>query len=599
MSFFSQMARLERKAERWPRRCLIFAVVLSAGCFGPWLVIHFSHLWQREHYQFFPMMLLAVAGLTYGCWKNAQQQGLSFETLKLSTPLFVLAVLTFSAALWLNSPWLAFLTMITVLWAVLRNIPFGVSSAAPLLVLLPLPFAMDGELVHGLQRISSRGASALLDLVSIQHLMSGNVLEVSDKNFFVEEACSGIGSVYLLVASAAVYASWRQLRLLVTIPLLLSAVFWAVAGNTFRIFAVAWAHEKLQLDLSSGTLHDTLGSATYLTSLLLLIMTEQVLLFLFEPVGVDPTSRASDTKTRILATAVGRFWDQRTLIDPEIRIRNFFTHGVSGFRVTRGLFIVILMMLFSLGCAGNLWRFWPKLQVSSRAALARFVSAGADSSKTIENAPTSVVAPMLQLNPAILSPISGLAYVSESPASGTMENPADATETEPALDRRSATQRLEWDLRFAETPVMLIITGPCRMNEATVLAQRDPDRSGTDSWAVTETTSAPIPDIANDLPLVLEQTLKKGPIEFRHELTAEFTQTGSPMPMYESGSISGIRQQLSERIGSVSSVREDWYWRVTLRFESDRPVVPSVRPSRVTLFGDILRILREHWRRSE
>jgi hypothetical protein len=206
---------------------------------------------------------------------------------------------------------------------------------------------------------------------------------------------------------------------------------------------------------------------------------------------------------------------------------------------------------------------------------------------------------MLQLNPAILSPISGLAFISGGTASGALGNPADATEVEPALDRFSATQRLAWAFQFAETPVMLIIDGPYRLNDATVSAQRDQDRGGTDSWAVTETTLAPIANIANDQSVVLDQMLKKGPTEFRHELTAEFTQIGSPIPMDESSSMSVIRHQLADKIGSESSSREDWFWRAKLRFESNRPVVSSVRSSRVTLFGDILQILLEHWRKPE
>lgn len=361
MSVLSQIARLESKAERWPRRFLIFAVVLFGGCFGPWLFIHFSHLWRREHYQFFPMLLLAVGGLSYGNWKNAQQRGQSFKTLKLSAPLLALAALTFSAALWLNSPWFAFLATITVLWVVFRNLPFGCSSIAPLFVLLPIPFSMDGDLVHGLQRISSSGASALLDMAAIRHLMSGNVLEVSDRNFFVEEACSGIGSVYLLVASAAIYAAWRQLRLVVSIPLLISSAFWAVAGNTFRIFCVAWAHEEMQLDLSSGVIHDGLGATTYLISLLLLVMTEQMLLFVFEPVPLQPKTEMALEVRRRFANTIGTFWNRRTVMNPEIRIARFFEYGLSGFRVTPGLFSVLLIILLSVGCAGNIWRFWPEL----------------------------------------------------------------------------------------------------------------------------------------------------------------------------------------------------------------------------------------------
>ncbi len=606
MSVLSQIARLESKAERWPRRFLILAVLLSAACFGPWLVIHFSHLWRREHYQFFPMMLLAVVGLSYASWRNAQQQGKSFETLKFGTPWFAMAALTFSAALWLNSPWLAFLTTITVLWAVFRNVPFGSSSIAPLFVLLPLPFSMDGELVHGLQRISSRGASALLDLVSIRHLMSGNVLELSDKTFFVEEACSGIGSVYLLLASAAIYASWRQLRLVVTIPLLLSAVLWAVAGNTFRIFCVAWAHENLHRDLSSGSSHDILGSVTYLISLLLLIMTEQALLFVFEPVGATASQNVTDKSARSMAMAVGRFWDRRTLMDPEIRIKKFLTIGVSGFRVTRALFIVLVLIFLSLGCAGNIWRFWPELLAVSRAAFPSVAAAADESSRVPEAAPASVIAPLMRLTPNLLNQISELAVVSQVPPVAIDVQPphlpVDAPATEPSEagsspGSRSAAGHVQWNLQLSETPVMLIIEGPCRsVNSAAYANTRDDDHSGMHEWTVIESTTAAVADIASDLPVVREQILQHRQTEFCHELTAEFSQTGSPIPMIESGTLSGIRHELSEAIRSKSSAREEWFWRVTLRFKSDRPIESSVRPSRMAVFGDILKAFLAHWR---
>jgi exosortase len=421
MSVAIQIARLERKADRWPRLFLFLAVVLFAGCFGPWLYTHFSHLWQREHYQFFPMMLVAVAGLSYGCWTNAEQQGQSLNTLKLSIPLLVLSVLTFAGAIWLNSPWLAFLTTIIILWTVLRNIPFGTSSIAPLIVLLPLPFAMDGEVVHGLQRISSRGASALLDLASIPHLMSGNVLEVSDKNFFVEEACSGIGSVYLLLASAAIYASWRQLRLIVTIPLLLSAVFWAVAGNTFRIFSVAWAHENLQLDLSSGSLHDLLGSATYLMSLLLLIMTEQALLFAFDPLQVPAQEKRSTPKIETLVNTLAAFWDQRTRMDPELRIQKFLERGLSGYRVTRGAFVLVLLFFFSLGSVANLWWFWPDLTAIASTGVSGGHLFAADESGSL-----AAQVPILKPQPEVPESVNGLHFESQALATTTSSQQAES-----------------------------------------------------------------------------------------------------------------------------------------------------------------------------
>ncbi|APZ94881.1 exosortase [Fuerstiella marisgermanici] len=368
VSVFRPLLQLEAKVNRRTKLYTFVALILFVVCFGPWLQVYFGHLWRREHYQFFPMMLIAVAVISHDCWKVAADRGCSFEILKFSAPLFGLATVVFGGALWLGSPWLAYLATLLILWTIARNIPFGSSTIAPLFVLLPLPFSMDGELVHGLQRVSSRGASALLDMAAIRHLMSGNILEVSGKKFFVEEACSGIGSVYLLLASAAVYASWRQLRFVVAVPLLLSAIFWAVAGNTFRIFCVAWAHAYLQFDLSSGILHDILGAATYLMSLLLLMMTEQALLFVFEPINTPTIPNASETKRQRLAGNLGRIWDRLTTMDPGIRLRK---KQPSGLRMTRGRFVAVLILFFAVGCVGNVWRFWPSMLSTSQIVLDR------------------------------------------------------------------------------------------------------------------------------------------------------------------------------------------------------------------------------------
>jgi exosortase/archaeosortase family protein len=477
---------------------------------------------------------------------------------------------------------------------------------------------LDGELVHGLQRVSSRGASALLDLASIRHLMSGNVLELSSKNFFVEEACSGIGSVFLLLASVAVYASWRQLRLVVTIPLLVSSVFWAVAGNTFRIFSVAWAHENLQLDLSSGSQHDLLGTGTYLMSLVLLFMTEQALLFLFEPIGPTVSPKASDTKTQTLAVTMSLLWDDLTTMDSEVRMERLLSRHVSGFRVTYDRFIALLILFFCLGCAGNIGSCWPTIMASVQEYPAALGVTESKPMPVVSPVPSSVLSPFYRLTPNTLARISGLSVVSPAaavttltdqaaPANGVQSAETAASDYPQRLEMKanglvagekdSGIHRLEWALEFAETPVLLIINGPHRVDDARLLTSRKiGDHGEVDKWITTESASVPLADVANDLPVLLDQTLKNSSGQFRHELTAEFTQVASLMPMDELGSLSAMQRQFSPGISGEDTDKGQWYWRFTLRFESDRPVPSAVRPSRLAVFESILKALLEHWR---
>lgn len=589
MSVLSQIARLEVKAERWPRLFFFLAAILSAGCFGPWMFIHLSHLWRREHYQFFPMLLLAVLVLMKSRWADARPEASKTIVLKLSTPLLFTSVIALVAAFWLNSPWMGYLSSVLMLLLIFRNVPFGRSAVAPLFVLLPLPFALDGELVHGLQRVSSRGASALLDSVGIQHLMSGNVLELPDKTFFVEEACSGIGSVYLLLASAAVFASWKQLRLVVSVPLLTAAVGWAVAGNTFRIFAVAYAHDRHQFDLSEGTRHDLLGSATYLVSLILLLMTEQALLFLLEPVGAMASSESSGSRLRQLAVSVGRLWDRITYTDPELRAQRYLEQGISGFRMSTALFLVTIANLLFFGCVANAWHFRSDLvQLAARYKPELFAKFQA---QTISEMPTDLVMqPFEKLEPVVFDRIGGLSTNEPATPVSPVDSAIPGTHSSVSIE-----QTKSWMFQFAESPVRLTITGPYRSDEgrSAISSEQDP------SWTIMETTTVPVEDIANEVPIILDRVFRNGESTFRHEFSAEFTQTGAPLPMFAGESLKSVRQQLSDKLQDSSSLREQWHWKLQLTFESSVPVESSLRPSRVALFGDILKATLAHWRSPE
>lgn len=599
MSVLSQIAKLELKAERWPRLLFFLAVILSAGCFGPWMFVHLSHLWRREHYQFFPMLLLAVLVLMRSRWAESRPDGSKRIELKLSTPLLLIAVIAMATALWLNSPWMGYLSSVLMLLLVFRNVPFGRSAVAPLLVLLPLPFALDGELIHGLQRVSSRGASALLDSVGIQHLMSGNVLELPDKTFFVEEACSGIGSVYLLLASAAIFASWKQLRLVVSVPLLGAAIGWAVAGNTFRIFAVAYAHDRHQLDLSEGTRHDLLGSATYLVSLILLLMTEQALLFLMEPVGAPAPSESSGSRLRQLAASVGRLWDCITYADPELRARRYLERGISGFRLSAAQFLGTIAILLLCGCVANAWHFRSDL-VQLAAKYKPELVAKFQSSPPVSEMPTELVMqPFKRLEPFVFDRIGGLSVTSLSGNPEKVGSPAIPADVAPALntvsntlDQNSIEQSKAWTFQFAESPVQLTITGPIRSDEDRSLVSSEHDAA----WTIMETTAVPVEDIANDTPIILDRVFRNGASTFRHEFSAQFTQTGAALPMFAGESLKSVRQQLSDKLRDSSSAQEQWHWRLQLTFESSVPVEGSLRPSRLALFGDILKATLAHWR---
>ena len=265
---------LERRAVRFPKVAILLFSFSFVACFGPGIGVQFQHLRERPHYQFYPTMLPFLLGIGLSRWNEARDIGLPFKSLRVHIPLLLACIVSGAAAIWLFSPWLGFFSAICLLLLLSRNVPLLSSAVWPLLLLLPVPLSMDLELVHGLQRLSSSNASALLDIAAVPHVMAGNVVEVKDRTFFVEESCSGKGSAFLLLASAAVYGVWKELRFVTLFPLLVASVGWAVAANTVRIFLVAWSHVTLNIDLSIGTPHEILGVVTYLVALLMTVLTE-------------------------------------------------------------------------------------------------------------------------------------------------------------------------------------------------------------------------------------------------------------------------------------------------------------------------------------
>ena len=262
-----------------------------AGILGPGLLLvrHFYWLARKEHYQFFPVLLIAIGWLISKRFALVPSRERSQIVGKVQ---FALAMGLLFISAWHHSPWCAALSVFVLGHALIRlsNTNRHVSHAWWLFALLiPLPLRLDHEIVIFLQRVSSRVASRFLDAVGVLHMMNGNVLEFSDRRFFVEEACSGINSVFVLFAATAVYAVWTRLRLIQSAALFAAAVFWSTAMNSVRIAAIGSSHAWFNLDLSSGWPHAFTGLVLYAITLGLMWSAIHAVLFLFSPVSDEGT----------------------------------------------------------------------------------------------------------------------------------------------------------------------------------------------------------------------------------------------------------------------------------------------------------------------
>jgi exosortase len=87
----------------------------------------------------------------------------------------------------------------------------------------------------------------------------------------VAEACSGIRSLFSLLALGALYAYFTQPNKIKAVILFLSTIPIAIAGNVFRITVTALGAHLVSIEFAEGPLHEISGMIVFVFSLLLLL----------------------------------------------------------------------------------------------------------------------------------------------------------------------------------------------------------------------------------------------------------------------------------------------------------------------------------------
>ena len=230
----------------------------------PTLIPYFYEMWgsenDRQWYRYFPFVFVAVIALVHGRWdKRFYPPRTSLHWSMVAVGL----VLLFASAL-LQFPWFAavgFFLIASVCVTVMRG-PRDSSLivlAVPLMMLVQLPFNTGKELVLYLQRITTFLASVMLDFCGAPHAVSGNSIQLSERNLFVAEACSGIQSVFTLAFLACLLIAFYRRRIwLVPIYLVISLIL-AVSANVIRVTIVALGDVWFEHDLATGWRHEMVG----------------------------------------------------------------------------------------------------------------------------------------------------------------------------------------------------------------------------------------------------------------------------------------------------------------------------------------------------
>ncbi len=301
--------------------------------FAPSIIAYYAHLWRLPHYQFFPFALLAAYDLARRAVRTSTSLGGGGSRL-VGVGVLLAAYLVLAIGLLLGSPWLGTVAAVPAVaveaWrrGGLRAWRALGPAALMLLVTLRPPLNADTHFIAALQRITTSLADRLLDALGVLHNVAGNVIEIPGRRLFVEEACSGVNSLFAALACTWAYLLYRPRRPFVWVVLTASVPAWVMFSNVLRVTTVAVLRSRWNLPVDESPWHDLLGYAVFLCTAGLLLATDQLLRFYaavlppsdFADRGVDALASSSASPSNVPSESPHVAAGRRSRLGPAVAI---------------------------------------------------------------------------------------------------------------------------------------------------------------------------------------------------------------------------------------------------------------------------------------
>jgi len=194
-----------------------------------------------------PLLILGIAGVLLGCWYEAALRplgGLGTE---------------FTCAVGL---WTCVLGFFLAVAGSTRTRAFAFPIAY-LVFAIPLPISFSDHLTLPLRGWVSAAAAGLIRGAGVAVFREGNILHLAGVSFGVDDACSGIRSLWVLAAGAVALAYLMRCGKARGLALLAAAIPAALCVNVLRVVVSALLAARFGLEFVSGWRHDACGWVTF------------------------------------------------------------------------------------------------------------------------------------------------------------------------------------------------------------------------------------------------------------------------------------------------------------------------------------------------
>ncbi len=167
-----------------------------------------------------------------------------------------------------------------------------------LLFCIPLATFLDVVTVH-LRLLASSTAFAVARGLGADIVQQGTMVGAADGSFAIDVAdpCSGLRSLFALMALTAGYAYFTQPTWLRRGILFAASVPIAILGNVARILSIVLVANYASSDFATGFYHDYSGFVVFAVAILLMVATGEAITKLFELKKGDEESNNSNNQT--------------------------------------------------------------------------------------------------------------------------------------------------------------------------------------------------------------------------------------------------------------------------------------------------------------
>jgi len=143
----------------------------------------------------------------------------------------------------------------------------------PLLIVYmsyPLPASILPRLFNPLQAMAARASEVTLRLLGVPVFVQGNIIEIPGMRLLVEEACSGLRSVFAMTTVALLVCMMYRMSVIAKVFLLAIALFLAVFLNTFRVVATGVMSHFYDPKAAEGFFHEFTGILVFIVGLVVI-----------------------------------------------------------------------------------------------------------------------------------------------------------------------------------------------------------------------------------------------------------------------------------------------------------------------------------------